>query len=121
MIDSSGLWCSVTCSSPMAFDPGLAHVTDVAQVLPELVPAVGGDGMQQLLVHDDSFRLATAVRGVGWWGGDGASRRGRRPASRDVAAGRPGRGRCQAVAVIGADASPRSVPTATNIAILRSQ
>ena len=56
----------------MAFDPGLAHVTDVAQVLPELVPAVGGDGMQQLLVHDDSFRLATAVRGVGC-GGEGTA------------------------------------------------
>ena len=50
----------------MAFDPGLAHVTDVAQVLPELIPAVGGDGMQQLLVHDDSFRVGHggAWRGV---------------------------------------------------------
>ena len=56
----------------MAFDPGLAHVTDVAQVLPELVPAVGGDGMQQLLVHDGSFRVAAtgvvAAMDV-WWEG----------------------------------------------------
>jgi hypothetical protein len=76
----------VTLTSPLALGAQGAHVTDVAQVLAQLTLMVGDDGMQQLLVHDDSFRVPATV-GVAvmdvWWEGDGGgpsdtSDRGRR-------------------------------------------
>ena len=72
MTDSSRSWGSVTLTSPLALGPEGAHLTDVTQVLAELTLAVGDDGMQQLLVHDGSFRVSAtgvvAVMGV-WWEG----------------------------------------------------
>ena len=61
MTDSSRSWGSVTLTSPLALGPEGAHVSDETQVLAELTLAVGDDGMQQLLVHDGSFRVSPRV------------------------------------------------------------
>jgi hypothetical protein len=51
----------MTLTSPLALGAQGAHVTDVTQVLAQLTLVVGDDGMQQLLVHDDSFRVPATV------------------------------------------------------------
>jgi hypothetical protein len=78
-------WGPVTVPTPEA--PHLVHAntSDVPKILLHLAVTVGDDGMQQLLVHDGSFREDRARTHGGWCVGKSGrgGRQIRRAQSRD--------------------------------------